>query len=52
MDVLADGPFTAGRHDFAIDLLGRPAGVYLLRAVVESGGSAARTLVTRFTMVR
>lgn len=50
--VVADGAFGAGPHALTLDLAGRAAGVYVVRAVAspERGGPLARSL--RLTVLR
>ena len=51
--VLLDGPLGGGAHTVAFDGVSLPGGVYVVRAAVTpEGGTAARALVRRITLVR
>jgi hypothetical protein len=50
--VLIEGDLPAGRTSFDMGAGGMAPGIYLIRALLESPGGAAQTLVRRLAIVR
>jgi hypothetical protein len=51
--VLVSGPLDAGRHEVRLEGAGLPAGVYVVRAVIEEApGNGTRVLTKRVTLMR